>query len=60
MIRTIKTKLDAAHEWVREFNAIDTEMIRKLMHYEPRDWEEVTLPKVGDRVSVFDPPARSL
>lgn len=56
MTRTIKTKLDAAHEWVREFNAIDTEMIRKLMYYEPCAFEEVTLPKVGDRVFVFDAP----
>lgn len=56
MIRTIKTKLDAAHEWVREFNAIDTEMIQRLMYYEPCDWEEVTLPSVGDRVYAYDVP----
>lgn len=54
MERTIKTKLDAAHEWVREFNAVDINMISKLMNYEPCDWEEVTLPAIGDTVFIYD------
>lgn len=31
MLRKIITKSDAAHEWVREFNAIDSGIIAKLM-----------------------------
>lgn len=43
MIRHIKTIDDAAHEWVREFNAIDTDMIAELAQNNPDDWCEVTV-----------------
>ena len=43
--------LDAARQWVREMNAIPTEMIAKCMRLEPDEWSEVTLPALYDRVS---------
>lgn len=54
MLRKIITKSDAAHEWVREFNAIDRGIIEKLMSIDIDDWQEVTMPCVGDRVYCFD------
>lgn len=54
MLREIITKSDAAHEWVREFNAIDRGIIEKLMSIDIDDWQEVTMPCVGDRVYCFD------
>lgn len=54
MLRKIITKSDAAHEWVREFNAIDRGIIEKLMLIDIDDWQEVTMPCVGDRVYCFD------
>lgn len=45
---------DAAHGWVREFNAIPQEMISKLMSLDIDDWHEVTTPAYGDRVYVYD------
>lgn len=50
------TRLDAAHEWVREFNAIQQGIIDKLMLANIDEWEEVTAPSAGDRVYVFDLP----
>ncbi|MCD8398264.1 MAG: hypothetical protein LUD12_13975 [Lachnospiraceae bacterium] len=47
---------DATHEWVKEFNAVPSTMIERLMVYEPDDWMEVTLPDKGDRVYVYDVP----
>lgn len=41
------TKLEAAREFVRGFNAIDTQMIAKLMETDFDDWQEVTVVK-GD------------
>lgn len=54
MLREIITKSDAAHEWVREFNAIDSGIIAKLMSIDIDDWQEVTTPRVCDRVYCFD------
>ena len=54
MLRKIITKSDAAHEWVREFNAIDSGIIAKLMSIDIDDWQEVTTPRVCDRVYCFD------
>lgn len=54
MLRKIITKSDAAHEWVREFNAIDSGIIAKLMSMDIDDWQEVTTPRVCDRVYCFD------
>ena len=54
MIRIGMTRLEAAREWVKGFNAIPTRMIIKLMGIEPDDWSEVTRPAVGDRVEAFD------
>ena len=48
-----RTKSEAAHAFVSEFNAIDQRMIAELMSHNPDDWSEVTLPAVGDRVYVF-------
>lgn len=47
---------DAAHEWVREFNAVPQQMIAKLMQANAEEWEEVTVPTVGDRVYVYELP----
>ena len=54
MIKNIITKLDAAQEWVREFNAIDQQMISELMQNNIDDWHEVTKPSVCDRVYIYD------
>jgi hypothetical protein len=54
MVKEIITKNDAAHEWVKEFDAIRQEMIAKLMKYEPDDWCEVTMPSVCDRVYCYE------
>lgn len=56
MIRTGLTVNEAAHEWVKEMNAIPQEMIAKLMEYDIDDWQEVTAPAIGDRVYVFELP----
>lgn len=48
------TKLEATREWVKEFNAIDQGIIKKLMDLDPDDWEEVTMPSCGDRVYIYD------
>lgn len=45
---------EAAHEWVREFNAIQWDIINKLMSFEPDEWHEVTTKSVGDRVYCYE------
>jgi hypothetical protein len=49
-----KTINDAAHAWVNEFNAVPQGMIDKLMSIDPDDWQELTMPAVGDRVYAYD------
>lgn len=56
MRREGMTRLDAAHEWVREFNAIQQGIIERLMRDNPDEWTEVTVPSAGDRVYVYDVP----
>lgn len=48
------TVSEAAHKWVREFNAIPQGMIEKLIAMDCEGWAEVTAPAVGDRVYVYD------
>lgn len=43
---------EAAEKWVREFNAIDSDMIARLMDVDPSQWKEVTQPAEGDRVFI--------
>lgn len=45
------TRLDAAHEWVREFNAIQQGMLYPFM--KDGSLSEVTVPATGDRVCVL-------
>lgn len=45
---------DAAHEWVREFNAIPQGMIEELMRHDIDSWHEVTTKSVGDRVYCYE------
>lgn len=47
---------DATHKWVNEFNAIPQGMIERLMCIRYEEWEELTLPHVGNRVHVYDLP----
>lgn len=58
-----RTKDEAVHAFVGEFNAFPTDMIQRLMESggfaEADEWTEVTLPAVGDRVCVFDAPRKS-
>lgn len=54
MLRAGMTINDAAHEWVREFNAISRGIIEILMAHDPDSWLEVTLPTVGDRVYMLE------
>lgn len=44
---------DAAHAWVREFNAIPVNIIENLLIVDPDNVLEVTPPSTGDRVLVF-------
>ncbi len=44
---------EAAEHWVREFNAIPLSMIERLAQDRWDEWDEVTLPAVGDRVYVY-------
>ncbi len=48
-----KTINDATHAWVAEFNAIPQGMINKLMSIDIDDWQELTMPSIGDRVYAF-------
>ena len=45
---------DAAHEWVREFNAIPQDMIAELMRHDFDSWCEITAKGYGDRVYCYD------
>lgn len=56
MVREYNTINEAAHLWVGEFNAIQRGMIEKLMQADVEDWHEVTMPRCGDRVYVYDLP----
>lgn len=54
MIRTEMTLLEATQHWVYGFNAIPTAMLARLMAQNPEEWEEVTIPTIGDTVFVYD------
>lgn len=56
MIANGMTISDAAHRWVSEMNSYPQDMIQTLMNAKPEDWHEVTVPRIGDRVYVFDLP----
>lgn len=58
MIAKGMTINDAAHIWVAEMNAYPQDIIQTLMQAKPEDWHEVTMPKVGDRVYVFNTPTK--
>lgn len=46
---------EVANDWVtRCMDAIDTCILRKLYSFDPDDWNEVTVPSVGERVYVYD------
>ena len=45
---------DAAHEWVKEFNAFPQGMISKLMESDIDGWHELTKKRSGDRVYCYD------
>ena len=51
MRKSRMTRLDAAHEWVREFNAIQQGMLYPFM--KDGSLSEVTVPATGDRVCVL-------
>lgn len=48
-----ETVNDAAHAWVREFNAVPMAIVEKLMVIDPDNLIEVTPPSCGDRVTVY-------
>ena len=50
------TIADAAQEWVREMDAIQQSMIKKLMEFDIDDWHELTKPHDTDRVYVYELP----
>lgn len=54
MRRSGMTRLDAAHEWVREFDAIQQEMLEPF--WNDGTLSEVTVPTVGDRVYAYHEP----
>ena len=45
---------EATHRWVSEFNAIPQSMIKRLLLANPYEWENVTMPCVGDSVYITD------
>ena len=45
-----KTKLEAAQRWVSQMNAVDTNMIARLMDDYPEEWEEVTCEEYPGRI----------
>lgn len=51
LYRNIK---EATGAFVREMNAIDQDMIKTLMQVDTDDWQEVTMPCIGDKVYVYD------
>jgi len=53
-MKQYQTTLEAAHAWVREFNAIPMAVVEKLMQVSEDEITEVTPPAVGDVVYVFD------
>ncbi len=55
MLRTGMTVLDAAREWVTEFNAIPQSFLLKMLEVCGCDeFQEVTPPGVGDSVYIYD------
>lgn len=56
MLRTGMTIYEATSEWVREMNAIQQGMIAKMMKSDIDEWTEVTAPKPGDQVYVYEVP----
>lgn len=46
------TRLDAAHEWVREFNEIDQSILQQYL--DDGSLSEVTVPRECDRVYVYE------
>ena len=56
MIREIHTIKEAAHEWVREMNAIPYGLINKIVEMDINSIHEVTAPVKGDSVYVYDLP----
>lgn len=56
MIKQGMTISEAAHEWVREMNGYPQEMISVLMQAKPDDWHEVTMPRICNRVYIFNLP----
>ena len=44
---------EATSEWVDRFDAVQTDMLRKLYGYDPDEWREVTTPSVGENVYVY-------
>lgn len=54
MRRNEMTRMDAAHEWVREFNAIQQGMLEPFMN--DGTLSEVTVPVIGDRVFAYHEP----
>ena len=53
MLKQGMTINDAAHEWVREFNAIPQGMISELIRHDIDSWHEVTTLACGDRVYYY-------
>ena len=45
---------EAAESWIQSFNAIPQAMIAKLIQNDPDEWQEVTIPLVGDVVHAYD------
>ena len=45
---------EAAHEWVRGFNAFPQDMISRLMNGNIDEWREVTKPSEDCRVYVYN------
>ena len=54
MINTNMTLMEATQHWVYGFNAIPTAMLARLMTQNPEEWEEVTIPTIGDTIYVYD------
>ena len=54
MLKIGVTIKEATEKWIDQFNFIPQRMIEKLMENDPDEWEEITLPVVGDLAHVYD------
>ncbi len=51
---------EAVFKWVGELNSIPTDMIKALVNANQEEWEEVTVPNVGNQVYIYNIPMKDI